>query len=808
MLYAFAKANSLQTITIQNQCILLMNLRNVLFLRYRIIHRFGLRYYFMRYLLFILIGVSQLLSAQNFSDSWVGHFSYNQVTDIVAGNGEIIVASQNAIYRYNTSTRDITTFSSINGLNARNISQIYYSVDKDIIVVGFENGLLQLILSDNRVVNIVAIQDKPTIPVNRKRINDFYEHGDLLYIATDFGIALFDLRRIEFDDTYFIGNNGAILRISGIEVEGNTLYAASSDNGGIRAANITDPFLLDFSNWTEINTGSFNNLTNFNGDLYAASGPFEFRFTGVNFTFLGQQRAAIIDYYSGNTLRTTTFQNDVSVFDASGAEVLRVRDIAGSIYDLSTSVIFENVLYIGTLADGMIAVDLANPATPFFITAPGPSRNDVFSVTSAAGDVWIGYGDHTFTYNPFPLEQYGVSRYRDELWDNYDNSSIENIRSIATITINPQNPEQVFLHSMQDGILRFEPNGVSTLFNASNSTLRGVVPNTGFIPSDIRSSEGLFDRAGNFWTLNLIRDEPLLRKTPAGQWSNIDFSDFFPNIRQTGGVGSIEILRSGQIVFGSVDFGVFGYDPATNNFANITEGVQRGGLVNNYVSALKVDQRGALWIGSNFGLRVLSAPASMFTDNMQDARSIVILDSSGIPRELLADEAVLDIEVDGNNNKWVGTSNSGALLLSPNGRETLLQFTTSNSPLPDNEVRDITIDETTGIVYFATKNGLVSFKGDRASRPQETLANVFAYPNPVRPGFAGNVVIDGLTERARVKITDIEGNLVFERVSNGGTILWDTRSFGGNMVASGVYLLFISTSDNIETKVAKLMIVR
>jgi ligand-binding sensor domain-containing protein len=310
------------------------------------------------------------------------------------------------------------------------------------------------------------------------------------------------------------------------------------------------------------------------------------------------------------------------------------------------------------------------------------------------------------------------------------------------------------------------------------------------------------------WTLNLQRDQPLLRRTPTGQWSAIDFSTFFPNIARTGGVGSIDILRSGQLVFGSVDFGIFGYDPAANTFANITEGVQRGGLVNNYVSALKVDQRGALWIGSNLGLRVLFGPASMFTDNIQDARSIVIEDASGIPRELLDDEAVLDIEIDGNNNKWVATANSGALLLSPSGRETLFQFTTSNSPLPDNEVRDISIDDTTGLVYFATKNGLVSFKGDRASKPQESLENVYAFPNPVRPGFTGNVVIDGLTERARVKITDIEGNLVYEKVSNGGTIQWDTRSFSGNMVASGVYLLFISTSDNIETKVTKLLIVR
>jgi ligand-binding sensor domain-containing protein len=761
----------------------------------------------MRFTILCLLCFIQFTAAQDFSNSWVGHFSYNEVTDIVAGDGEVIVAAQNAIYRYDLGSRQTTTFSTVNGLNGRDISQIYYSIDKDVIVVGYGNGLLQLILGDNSVVNVVAIQDKLTIPVNRKRINDFLERGDLLYIATDFGIALYDLNRKEFDDTYFIGNNGAILPIKGIEVEGNNLYAVSTDNGGIRRADITDPFLLDFSNWTEINTGSFDNLTNFNGDLYAGDGRFQYRFSGTNFIFQGQQRAPISDYFSGDALRVTTFPNDLSVYGPTGTEQLFVGAIEGITYQFTTSIILDNQLFIGTRENGLIVLDINNPAIPEFVTAPGPTRNSPFSVTSAGGDVWVGYGDHTFTYNPNPLEQFGVSRYRDEVWDNYDNNTIQGIRSIATININPENTEQALLNSMQDGILQFEPDGTSILYNASNSTLRGVDPTTGFEPTNIRVSESIFDARGDLWGLNLIREQPLVRRTASGQWSSIDFSDFFPNINRSS-YGSIEVLSSGQIVFGTVDFGIFGYDPAANTFANLTEGVQQGGLVNNYVSAMRVDQRGALWIGSNFGLRVLFGPASMFTDNAQDARSIVIEDASGIPRELLDDEAVLDIEIDGDNNKWIATAGSGALLLSPTGRETIFQFTTNNSPLPDNEVRDITIDDTTGIVYFATKNGLVSYRGARASKPRESLENVFAYPNPVRPGFTGNVTIDGLTERARVKITDIEGNLVFEKVSNGGSIQWDTRSFSGNMVASGVYLLFISTNDNIDTTISKLMIVR
>ena len=119
----------------------------------------------------------------------------------------------------------------------------------------------------------------------------------------------------------------------------------------------------------------------------------------------------------------------------------------------------------------------------------------------------------------------------------------------------------------------------------------------------------------------------------------------------------------------------------------------------------------------------------------------------------------------------------------------------------------MTIDPFTGTVYFATVNGLVAFNGT-ATAPRDNLDDVYAYPNPVRPEFSGNVTIDGLTADANVKITDIEGNLVYEETSEGGSVLWDTTAFGKYRVASGVYLILITTEDAIETKVSKIMIIR
>ena len=379
------------------------------------------------------------------------------------------------------------------------------------------------------------------------------------------------------------------------------------------------------------------------------------------------------------------------------------------------------------------------------------------------------------------------------------------MRSVPTITINPENPTDLVIHSMNNGLLDFMDGAAGTQYGVNNSSLTSILPPSTFF---VRIPDGEYDSQGNLWVIQQQVDFALSRRSPSGNWTAFDVGSVYEEVSNGSSTTKMEITNDDKIIFGSTDGGLIGYDPVLDQFSRLIDEVSEGNLINNYVSAVRIDQRNQLWIGSNLGLRVLSNANSLFSDEIQDARSIVIEDTNGIPRELLQDEAVLDIEVDGNNNKWVATASSGAFLFSPTGRETLFQFTTDNSPLPTNSVNDIAIDEETGKVYFATDKGIVAFQGERSSKPQENLESVRVFPNPVRPGFDGNVTIDGLTERARVKITDIEGNLVYEAVSQGGSIPWDTRSFSGNKVASGVYMLFISTSDNIETTVSKVMIVR
>ena len=110
-------------------------------------------------------------------------------------------------------------------------------------------------------------------------------------------------------------------------------------------------------------------------------------------------------------------------------------------------------------------------------------------------------------------------------------------------------------------------------------------------------------------------------------------------------------------------------------------------------------------------------------------------------------------------------------------------------------------------MFFVTDKGIVSFLGT-STKPSDSLGDVFVYPNPVRPNFSGTVKISGLTDKANIKITDIEGNLVHETTSSGGTIEWDTKAFGKHKVASGVYMIFVASQDGTDSTVKKVMIIR
>jgi hypothetical protein len=174
---------------------------------------------------------------------------------------------------------------------------------------------------------------------------------------------------------------------------------------------------------------------------------------------------------------------------------------------------------------------------------------------------------------------------------------------------------------------------------------------------------------------------------------------------------------------------------------------------------------------------------------------------------LLEEEFVNCIAIDGANRKWIGTDN-GAFLVSEDGTNQLLHFTTDNSPLLNNSVNAIAIAEQTGEVFFGTDDGIISFRGE-ATGGAVTHSDVTVFPNPVREDYDGPIAIKGLVTDADVKITDVAGRLVYETTALGGQAVWNGRLIDTEeRAATGIYLVFSSDANGEEKFVTKFLMVR
>ena len=664
--------------------------------------------------------------------------------------------------------------------------------------------------ADKSVVKVVDIINKGGIPSNSKRINHFYEHKNKLYISCQFGIVVYDLTQNLFGDTYFIGPGGQQVSVLQTSVLNNTIYAVTLLNG-LKSADLNNQNLIDFNLWNAINLDFWKKIATFNDEIIVLNNNNRvYRYTGTSFIEVYNLNARWVDMRAKGDYLVTCTETTATVLNLDFAPILQITTSQIPDFDsVFTAVSFLNAaLYIGTSESGLVEVPLNQPNSPQIILPNGPFFNNIFSIqTAPSGDfLWAVYGDYSESYNPYPLDSYGISKLSGGQWLNIPYEDLQEAKSIVRAVINPTNENQTYLSSYFSGVLNIENDLVTTIYNTTTpngpeSLFDINAPNT----IDIRMNGSAFDRNGNVWFTNSFIKNAMKVLRSNGQWQSYSIETAANNALGLS-YGRMVIDRNNTKWFVSNLEGAFGFNENSNpQFKKIISGDEEAYPFTD-TSAIALDNRNQLWIGSVGGLRVLSNVSQFNSTNDLVSRPIIFVEDD-LPQELLANQFITDIAVDGANNKWIGTAEAGVFLLSPNGQETLQRFTINNSPLPSNFINDIDINAKTGEVFFATNKGMVSFKGT-ATRGSDNLNNVVVYPNPVRPGFNGTVKITGLLDKANVKVTDISGNLVFEQISAGGTIEWDTTAFGKYKVASGVYMIFISSEDTTETKVSKVMIIR
>ena len=778
----------------------------------------------------IILIFSQFVIGQDYSNSWTSHFSYLDIKDITQGSSKVFGAGENAIFIYDIQTNEIEKLSTINGLSGETISSIHYVEEKGLLLIGFENGLIQIYIESNQEIKtIVDIVEKPTIPSDKKRINHFNIRNDYAYISTNYGISLYDINNLEFGDTYFIGANGSQIKVNQLTVLENVLYAATES--AIFSADANNPNLIDYQQWTSFANGDWVGIQAVSDKVFIA------RSNTFLYELLPDNSVVILEDFSGQIqdIRNSggklvvTSLNEVRVYNVNPFSEIALA-VSNEEFDtiFSSAIITEEEdIFIGTKKQdntgssgfGILKTNFSNTETFEEIHPESPLSNRFFQIRYQSNQLWAVHGGHSTSYSlSGALRRSGISHLIEDEWKNISYDSLTSISPkpwyLSYLSINPFNSNEVYATSFYSGLIERNQEGL-TLFNQDNST---IVPFSGNIHLPTATN---FDSLGDLW-VTVSRTNFALNKFSNGNWNSYDLQSVIEPANSNLGFSSIAFDSNNNVFIGSHNFGLIGFKENNGNpiIKNIVG--EEKNLPSPSVRTIAIDKQNQVWLGGGKGIRVIYNIDEFFENSDYEPSEIIVLDD-GIARELLFQQFITDIEVDGANNKWIATLDTGVYYFSSDGQETIYHFTKNNSPLPTNDVLDIAIDETNGIVYMATSKGLVAFSSE-TSVPDSDLQEAYVYPNPVRPNFNINdekIKIKGITGNVNIKITDIEGNLVTEAESrtntkfsgynleiDGGTALWNGKNMSGQTVATGVYMVMLSDLDSFETKVLKLMVVR
>lgn len=778
-----------------------------------------------KFLLFFCLLSLEIFAQNNLPlGTWRDHLTYKKVIRVAVTSDKVYGLTESGYFTVSRSDNSVEKFSKVNGLSDVGASAMGYNSFNNTLIIGYKNGNLDII-KNNVVTNLSDIK-RSTI-IGNKSINHIYFINQYAYLSCGFGIVVLDTELNEVRDTYYIGANGSYTEVRGVTSDSNYLYAAT--NGRIYKASLSSPNLADFSSWipqTSIPAGRYNSITTLNNKVYASLSKNEQNGAWDQDTIYVHEPSTNSWRYfaqpSGFIIRSMETSGNFLVISFPGyARLYDTNEtIARHVYtyphcacspDPSHAVYDGTNMWIADITNGIVRTTEAwEPSDGFMPNGPETSKvyaldvknGEVGSVPGGRSDIWgnvyfidgfsiLSNGTwNTINYNEYPF--LGSSAY-----------------DLISVVLDKDDPARKYIGSLSGGLLEFYNNQYVQSFKSYNSTLNPRSPSVSDT-GNIHVSSVAMDADKNLWMTNIALTGDLLHvKTASGQWYSFDCSAAINNVEIANLIIRKEssqkwaILPRGRGVLVYDDNGTISND-SDDKVKRLTFQAGMGGMSGTDVLALAEDREGEIWVGTDKGICVFYSPESVFNSSGFDAQQI-LLEQDGHFQYLLETQIVTAIAVDGANRKWIGTQSGGVFLMSADGTKQIEHFTEENSPLLSDNIATIAIDHNTGDVYFGTQKGLVSFRGS-AIEGLEFNEDVYAYPNPVKPGYEGEIAIRGLVTDSDVKITDISGNLIYETKALGGQAIWNGKNFNGERARSGVYLVFCSNEDGKKTVITKIMV--
>ena len=777
------------------------------------------------FLFFLLLLLQNRPATARQVNEWVAHTSFSEATDLVVSGSQVWVATTGGIYSVNPTAGDISRWTVVDGLSNVGASALDADSDRAQLWVGYDDGLLDRIDTGSGTIrtyrDISRAEQYPSRGINRLRVV-----GDSLFVATQFGVVVFDPVRNEVRDSFDrFGSMAVGQEVHDVLVDATILGEPAvwiATDEGVAFAPLDGRNLKDPASWdTESLGNSFQSLPArslgaLDGQLYVGSDTGVFQRTSANsFLDLGITNRPVTRLESGDGFLAGSATFTVIVIRSGGAS--SVHGIAEFGFPVAVDATTSGTLWVADNARGIGRASVPEPVNGVLplegIWLPqGPDDGTFAQVSiSDAGDVWLA-----------GMNEAGTGFYRLDAEGNWTTWSSSRTAELAGkgafVQIHSGADGAGWAGSEGGGVAHVDPDGAVTLYGPDNSTL---LPASG--TSDFVVVGGVHeDRQGHLWVTTRGSSRPLHVRLASGEWTS-----FGPKVGQgllssSTAYGRLFVDSFDQkwiIVRRESNFqqkkGLMVLETGVPDNASDDEfrffdssGSAGQGLPSVGVNAVAEDRDGLVWVGTDGG------PAFFINTG------IVARDASAIPiwpqwadrsqgTFVLFGLAVNDIAVDPAGRIWFAT-NDGAWLIeaAEGGYDLVNHFTSENSPLFSDDVLSVDVDESTGNVYFSTDRGLISYASD-AIAPESEAGELVVFPNPIRISGVGNpsVYVEGLVPATDIRIVTVAGHLVRRMQSRGGRTRWDLRDEEGNFVDSGVYLIVAVGQNDEGTSVGKVVVI-
>ncbi len=768
--------------------------------------KFNMARYFTPFFLLLFFQTALLSPLQAQGDlrigDWKIYHPFRLGTHITQSEDRVYYTSQQAVVAFDKkdpSVSGATFITKLNGLTDARTRLVKFSPLTDALIVTYTNSEFDLV-SEGRVTTFNNLRNDGSF-FNRT-INDIAVLKDsIAYFCMAYGVVEFNLITERFGFTANLG-----IEVYGITWKDGFLYAATEE-GVYRAQDANNINLKDNSNWEllDLNDGfpgdyRSGSIVNYKNDIYLDINDKLFKYSDTGLDSMYHDPDFFIRYLTAEGdhlllgLRCKEECNGrMLIYDSEGNFTTNPNQCVNrpryGLEDQYGQLWFADSWWFYRIH---AEEDGANCRQ---IEFNAPFDAQVNDLTIHNGELWAATEIISGTSYTSSNQVYGFYHYNNGEWRNFNTSSEPvmqaNIgKSCYTVAVHPDN-NKVYVGTLFNGLIEYDPaTDALQYFDQNNSILEQAIGDF-----TVRVSGLAFDEEGNLWMSNNRASNPIAVLKPDGTFQN----RFSSRLNIGAELRAVAIDQNGYKWFTRDKAGIVVYDdagtidvPGDDRVLELNSANTQ--IPNDNVRSIAVDLDGEVWVGTKEGVVIFDC-GGIFDNPCSGFKQPV--EVGGIRAYLLESEDVLTIAIDGANRKWFGTEN-GVFVQSPDGKEAIAYLNEDNSPLLDNVVYDITINQQSGEVFMATAKGIVSLRAEAIEgRPFHNEDEIYAFPNPVKADYEGPIAIKGLTRDANVKITDVNGQLIYETTALGGQAIWDGRDYTGRRASSGVYLVFSTSSDNL-----------